>query len=150
MNLPKQSYNKNILMISISFSPIIGGVETYLNDLCTYLTNRDHHVWVITYGPITAKMNVPAMEQKGNLTVYRIPWFSPRLFERLEQNPLFEVIYLFPALYFRTMFFLLFSGENIDVLLTHGIVSSLAGKFAKPFFRKRTVATVHTIYYLNL
>jgi glycosyltransferase involved in cell wall biosynthesis len=89
------------------------------------------------------------LEVKDGVIIRRISWFGYGLFNKFEPYPLFEVMYLFPALYLRTLFFTLFSGESVDVLVTHGLVASLVGKFIKPVFGKRMVATVHTIYYLN-
>jgi len=136
-------------MISPFFSPNIGGVETHLDDLCKYLQNKGHTVSVITYQPLTTKRKASSFELKEDVTIRRISWFGHGLFNKFEPFPLFEVMYLFPALFLRSLFFTLFARKSIDVVLTHGLVASLVGKFIKPIFRKRMIATIHTIYYLD-
>jgi len=138
-----------ILMITPFFSPNIGGVETHLDDLCEYLQKRGHKIFVITYQPLTTRRKARNLEVKRGIVVRRIDWFGCGWFNKLEPYPLFEVMYLFPALYLQTFFFALFNGKRIDLIFTHGLVASLVGKFVKQIFRKRTIATVHTIYYLN-
>jgi len=137
-----------ILMITPFFSPNIGGVETHLDDLCEYLRKRGHRIFVITYQPLTTRRKARSLEVKQGVVVSRISWFGYGLFNKLEPYPLFEVMYLFPALYFRTLLFVLLKRRRIDTVVAHGLVASLVGKFVKPIFRKRTVASVHTIYYL--
>ena len=138
-----------ILMITPFFSPNIGGVETHLDDLCEYLRKRGHRIFVITYQPLMTRRKARGLEVKKGMVIRRIDWFGYGLFDKLEPYPLFEVMYLFPALYLRTLLFTLFNRKRVDTILTHGLVASLVGKLVKPIFRKRIVATVHTIYYLN-
>lgn len=136
-------------MLTPFFSPNIGGVETHLDDLCKYLRKKGHRVQIITYQPLMTNRKASSFEEKDGVIVRRISWFGYGLFNKFEPYPLFEVIYLFPALYLRTLFFTLFNRNRVDMVLTHGLVASLVGKFIKPVFGKRMVATVHTIYYLN-
>lgn len=138
-----------ILMVTPFFSPNIGGVETHLDDLCNYLRKRGHRVFVITYQPLTTKQKARSLEIEQGMVVRRIGWFGLGLFNKLEPFPLFEVMYLFPALYLCTLLFLSLNRKRVDVIVTHGLIASLVGKLINPIFRKRMVSTVHTIYYLN-
>jgi glycosyltransferase involved in cell wall biosynthesis len=138
---------KKILMITPFFSPNIGGVETHLDDLCGYLQKRGHKILVITYKPVRRKAS--SIEVKNGLIIRRIRWFGYKWFDKLEPYPLLELLYLFPALYLYAFFFTLSNRKNVDTVVTHGLIASLVGMFLKPVLRKRMVATVHTIYYLN-
>ena len=138
-----------ILMITPFFSPNIGGVETHLDDLCSFLGSKGYTVSVIAYQPLISKRKVASLEVKEKVTIRRISWVGYGLFNRFEPFPLFEVIYLFPALFLRTLLFAFSNRKDVDVIIAHGLVASLVGKFAKPFFRKPTLAVVHTIYFLE-
>jgi glycosyltransferase involved in cell wall biosynthesis len=136
-------------MITPFFKPNIGGVETHLEDLCKYLTHRGYRVFVITYQPLSTKATGPMVEREDNLQVRRIPWFGYNWFNLLEPNPVAEALYLFPALFLYSLFFMLTNFKKINIVHTHGIVASLIGKFLKLLFRLEFVTTVHTTYYLD-
>lgn len=138
-----------IMMITPFFSPNIGGVETHLDDLCKYLVSRGYTVSVITYQPLISKRKVASFEVNGKVTIRRISWIGYGLFNKFEPYPLFEVIYLFPALFLRSLFFAFSNKKDVDVIVAHGLVASLVGKFIKPVLRKPMLATIHTIYYLD-
>jgi len=139
----------NILMITPFFKPNIGGVETHLEDLCKYLTHRGHSIFVITYQPLTTRAKCSKVERRDNLEVRRISWFGYNWFNLLEPNPLAEILYLFPALFLYSLFFMFANSKKIDIVHTHGLVASLAGKFLKLLFRLKFVVTIHTTYYLS-
>lgn len=136
-------------MVTPFFSPNIGGVETHLDDLCKYLLKRGYKISVITYQPLTIRRKGQSVEVNGNLITRRINWFGCGWFNKLEPYPLLEIIYLFPALCLYTFLFVLFNRRRLDVIVTHGLIASLVGKFIKLTFKKYMIATVHTIYYLN-
>lgn len=139
---------KTILIISISFSPIVGGVETHLDDLCDYLTKNGYRVRVITYGPAMAKTKVARGEKRGKLIIHRIPWFDPVLFHRLERYPLLEFLYMTPLLLLYSLFFMLACRGNIDVVHAHGLNAAFVAKALVKMFRKRSVVSIHAIYNL--
>lgn len=136
-------------MVTPFFSPNIGGVETHLDDLCRYLLKRGYNISVITYQPLTTRQKGQSVEVKGNLITRRIDWFGCGWFNKLEPYPLLEIIYLFPALCLYTFLFVLLNRRRFDVIVTHGLIASLVGKVLQLTFKKRMIATVHTIYYLN-
>jgi len=141
--------SKKILIISISFRPNVGGVETHLDDLCEYLRKKGHIVKVITYQPITTKAKGFKLEKKENLEIHRIPWFGHNLFHKLVPYPLLEFLYLFPGLFFYSFFFMLKNRKEIDVIHAHGFISSFITKILASFFGKRSVMSTHAIYYLD-
>jgi glycosyltransferase involved in cell wall biosynthesis len=138
-----------ILMITPFFSPNIGGVETHLDDLCDYLRKRDYRVFVLTYQPLTTKKSGHRLERHSNIEVRRIKWFGYNWFNMLEPKPILVFVYLFPILYLHSLTFLLRHGKNVDVVHMHGLIAASMGRFLKPLFRKRFVASVHTVYYLG-
>ena len=78
---------KGILIITPAFRPNIGGVESYLDDLCDYLVKREHRVYVIAYQPITTKAKGLNFEKDRTLEIIRMPWFGHNLFHKLEKYP---------------------------------------------------------------
>jgi len=140
----------SVLIISPFYRPNIGGVEVHLDDLCKYLLKRGHKVFVLTYQPLTEKIKAPSLERKGDLEIHRMKWFGYNWFPKLEPHPLLELFYLFPGLFMYSFLFLLSNRRKIDVVHTHGFVSSFIGVFLKFFYKVRCVASIHTTYSLFL
>lgn len=141
--------NKNILILSPFFRPNIGGVETYLNDLCEYLIKHDYMVYVLTYQPLTTKTKGKKYEKKGNLEICRISWFGHNWFHKLEPYPLLEFLYLTPCLFAYTLFFLLRNYKKIDVVHAQGLSAAFIAKFLAKIFRKRLVMSTCAVYNLQ-
>lgn len=138
---------KNILMISPFFSPNLGGVETHLDDLTSYLAKEEFNITVITYQPLTAQyISAPFHEQKKNLNIYRLPWLKFNLFYRLESKPLLQFLYLFPGIFLFSLFFLLTKSGRTDSIHGHGLAAAVAALFLSKLFRKKGIVSLHTIY----
>lgn len=139
----------SILMLSPFFSPNVGGVETHLDDLCDYLQNKGHQVFVITYQPLTTTAKAPKFENRQNLEINRIGWIGYNLFHKLEPYPLLEFIYLTPLLLVCSFSFLLRHRKNVDVIHAHGLNAAFIAKILGKLFRKRIVVSIHAIYNLS-
>ena len=136
----------NILMISPFYAPNIGGVETHLTDLTGYLVNKNHHVSVLTYQPLTTKLSGKHIETRKNLYIKRVRWFGKNLFHRLEKYPILEFIYLTPRLFLTSFLFMLKNRKRVDVIHAHGMNGAFIAKFISKFFKKRAVVSLHAIY----
>jgi len=143
MNIRKK---RRILIISISFRPNLGGVETHLDDLCRYLTNHNHFVYVMTYQPITTKASGKRIEQSNNLEIHRIPWFGYDLFHKLEPYPLVEWLYLFPRLFFASISFMVRKHNKIDAIHAHGFIAAMVTRIITLIYPKKIVMSIHAIY----
>lgn len=142
--------NSNILLLTPFFYPNIGGVETHLTDLCSYLAKKDYKVYVLTYFPLTTKINsVPYYEKSNNVEIYRFRLFGHNLFHYLERYPLLAFLYLTPLLLFHSLFFMIKYKNRIDVIHVHGIVAAFIGRIIGKLFEKRIVMSTHAIYNLE-
>ena len=141
--------SKAVLMISPFFSPNIGGVETHLDDLCSVLTQENIKTYVITYQPLTSRAKGEAIEKRGSVTIMRLRWYGYNLFHKLEKNAFLVVAYLFPGIFFKTLFFMIKHSKEIDVIHSHGILASFVATILKPLFKKRIIASTHAIYNFN-
>lgn len=135
-------------MIAISFSPNVGGLETYLDDLCSYLTKRGHKVCVISYQPITTRARGKFVEKIGGVEIYRVPWFGRNLFPRLERYPILEFVYLTPMLLVSSLLFMLRHHREIDVVHVHGLNAAFVAKALSKIFGKESFVSIHAIYNL--
>jgi glycosyltransferase involved in cell wall biosynthesis len=108
-----------ILQLTVHFAPNVGGVETHLNDLMEELRKKDHQVFVLTYRPISSKVNWKLFENKKNLRIFRIPWF-PGLFYKLANKPILEFFYLSLGLFIALPFTLLMFRPR--VIHAHGLI----------------------------
>lgn len=123
--------------------PNVGGVETHLKDLISYLVKTNREVFVLSYQPLSTKVDWKMIEQCKKLFIFRIPWIRG-FFEKLVKNPILEFIYLVPGLFFFTPFVLLFFRPN--VIHAHGLSSAVSGVFWGKLFNIRTVISLHSIY----
>lgn len=136
-------------MLSPFFSPNIGGVETHLDDLCTYLAKRRHKIVVLTYQPLTTKQKAEHLTVGTSMAVRRINWIGHNLFPKLESYPLLEFIYLTPILFVHAFLFSLIHKNEIDVIHAHGLNAAFIAKFLSAAFKKRSVVSMHAIYSLD-
>jgi glycosyltransferase involved in cell wall biosynthesis len=129
-----------VLIVSIGFSPNVGGIETHFDDLVAALSKRNWKVYVLT--------NVKALsfEKRGkNISIFRIPWFGS-FFYKLVNKPFLEFLYLTPGLFIALPIFLILKGRNIKVIHSHGLVAGLPSVFWGKIFGKRVITTTHSIY----
>jgi len=139
----------SILLLSPFLRPNIGGVETHLDDLCEYLKKRKYQVYVITYQPLTTNVRTEIVEKSENVEIHRIPWIGRVLFHKLEPYPLLEFIYLTPMLLVYSLLFMFRHGKEVDVLHAHGLNAAFAATVLAKVFKKRSVVSIHAIYYLD-
>lgn len=138
-----------ILMISPTFFPDVGGVETMLSNFCEYLVKRKYHAEVLTYSPLIVKAKAPFKEKINRyVTVWRIPWLGYGLFNIFEHYPPIQFLYLVPALTFTTILFLSFSKHKPDIIHAFGLSGACAGGIASRIFRIPSVVDMCTVYRL--
>ncbi|HGJ66023.1 MAG: glycosyltransferase family 4 protein [Candidatus Bathyarchaeota archaeon] len=135
-----------ILMLTPFFSPNIGGVETHLDDLCNFLRNNGHEVFVLTYKPLTTDAETLSFEKHTSIEIRRINWVGNNLFHKLEPYPIFEFIYLTPLLFVYSFFFMAAVHKKIDVIHAHGINAAFIGKVLGKIYRKKVIVSIHAIY----
>lgn len=144
MNTSKKSLR--VLLLSFIFSPNVGGVETHLDELCEYLRRRDVMITVITYQPIIGNQKAPLKEIKENLTIYRIPWVRGNLFNKLIAHPVFQMLYLIPAILLLSSVYLLKNAKKIDVIQTHGFNMAVTGYLLGKLFHKPFTVNTHVTF----
>lgn len=140
---------KSILIVSNSFLPNTGGVETHLYHLCSYLDKKGYRILVLTYQPLTTRVKGLTRESIGNLQIFRLQWFGCGLFHRLVKSPLLLFLYLFPGLFVATLLFLLQNNDFIDVIHAQGLVPAFIIKIINWIFKKRCVLSLHSIIGFN-
>lgn len=134
-----------VLLVSIGYSPNIGGIETHFNDLVSGLIKRKWRVTVLTYQPITSKKRAAYREYHTGLHIYRLPLFRG-LFYKLVRNPVLEFIYLTPGLFLGVLFLLITQRKNIQVIHSHGLIAGFVSVFWGKIFRIRVITTTHSFY----
>ncbi len=140
---------KEILLVSIAFSPNVGGIETHFDNLTEALAKRKIKAWVLTYKPITIAVKTAFHEKRGKYTeIYRVPWFG-NLFYNLVSKPLYEFIYLVPGLFFALPIFLLFKGGRVKTIHSHGLVAGFVSVFWGKVLGRRVITTTHSIYHFS-
>lgn len=134
--------NPTILHLTPFFSPNLGGVETHLNDLISYLRIRNFKTIVLTYQALAGRVKGKKQEISKNLEIYRIPWITG-LFDKTKSFPLFNFLYLTPVLLLHSVLLLLRKGREIKIIHAHGINAAYAGALAKILFGKPLVISIH-------
>jgi glycosyltransferase involved in cell wall biosynthesis len=148
----KQEHPKKplgVLVLSQTYPPDVGGVETHLEDLTEAfkLQHPDWRVWIATYKPIVTdvKSYLP-QEQHGNLTIRRFWWIGGNLFRKLEKAPVLMVLYIVPYFMVRLFFYIVPHIRKVDVIHVHGINMAMVGLIFAKLFRKRVVFQSHALY----
>lgn len=139
----------NILLISPYFRPMVGGVETHLDDLCKFLNRRRHRVWVRTYKALGAKERGASDEKNGYINIHRLWWPNFGLIFKLEQYPLLKFIYIFSGLFIDCLLFLTRNSKKIDVIQAHGFIAAAMAVSLGKVFRKRVVINTHVGFNLS-
>lgn len=135
-----------ILILTISYAPNVGGVETHLADWVRWLRGRpDLDVDVLTYQPITTDATGPAFEQDGCVRIFRVRWFGRTLFHRLESRPALQFLYLAPRLLLAAVVHLLRHGRP-DVLHAHGLAAIWVAGWLKRLWKIPVLGALHTVY----
>lgn len=138
---------KSVLILTPFYGPNLGGVETHLDDLSTFLQKKRFPQTVITYQPLTSNnIKAPFVQKEKHKTVYRLPWVRHNLFYHFETKPLLQFPYLFTGIFIFCFFYLLFNSKKIDIIHGHGLTATVAGFILSKIFRKKTVVSLHTIY----
>ncbi|OGE42654.1 hypothetical protein A3B45_00425 [Candidatus Daviesbacteria bacterium RIFCSPLOWO2_01_FULL_39_12] len=132
-----------VLQLTAHFPPNVGGVETHLDDLVKVLIKRGWEVTVLTYQPLTTKVDWKMIEKKRHLLIFRIFWIKG-FFYKLVKYPLLEFLYLLPGLFFLSPLFILV--RNPQVIHAHGLVAGFAAVFWGKVFDKKVIISTHSIY----
>lgn len=138
-----------ILLITPTFYPDVGGVETMVSQFCDYSARRKFQVCIITYNPLVVKTKAPFKEKLNEyVTVWRIPWIGRGLFNIFEHYPPIQFLYLVPMLTVVTFFSLLFSKRKPDIIHAFGLSGACASGLASRIFRIPCIVDMCTVYRL--
>ena len=132
----------SILHITPFFSPNVGGVETHLENLIDYLKLHYYKQIVMTYQPLVGSNKGKKKEVSTNLEIYRLSWLTGFYYKSLI-NPIIHFLYLTPYLLYRTLYFLLFRSDDVDIIHAHGINAAFIGVISNLFFRKPLVVSMY-------
>jgi len=138
-----------VLVLSQTFPPDVGGVETHLTDLTEAFQRQrpDWRVWIVAYKPIVTEVSdYQPKEQHNNVTIRRFWWIGGNIFRRLEKAPVLMVLYIVPYFMVRLFFYMVFRMRQVDVIHVHGINMALVGFFFGTLFNKRVVFQSHALY----
>jgi glycosyltransferase involved in cell wall biosynthesis len=140
------SRQRTVFLLTISFRPEVGGVETRLDQICRTIVERGHRVVVYTYQPIITNRRGPAHEVGGPIEVHRVSWIGHDLFHKLETRPVLQMLYLSPYLFLRAAVFLLGRSRRMDVIHAAGFNAGLAARFLHTVYRIPYVVSTHSTY----
>ncbi|MEJ2745749.1 MAG: glycosyltransferase family 4 protein [bacterium] len=140
---------KTILLICPFARPNIGGVESHLDKLISCISRKNYHSILVTYQPLTSHTRGEKFEKVGTSEIHRVSWFGTGLFPRLEPYFPLVFIYLFPALFIKSLRIYLRNRKRIDVIHAHGFIAAAVARALAMIARKRMVVSTHAIYRLE-
>ncbi len=136
----------HILLLSFVFSPNLGGVETHLDDLVSYLSGKNYYVTVLTYQPLISDKKAAVFEKRKQVEIHRLPWIKGNLFHTLERIPALEVLYLVPLLLIYCIYFVLRYRKKVDVIQAHGFNMAIVGALVSFLFRIPLTVQTHVSF----
>ncbi len=140
----------NILILSPFSKPDVGGVESHIEKLTTYLVDEKlAKVKLVTYMPLSTRVKVPKYEVNGNLEIYRMPWFGMGLFRKFEAYFPLNLFYLFPGLAYKFLSTVLSHKKSVDVIHAHGFIAGMIVSVFSGLLPYRKVMSTHAIYGLK-
>ena len=135
-------------MITCFFPPNVGGVETHLQDFVEVLNEKKIKTTVLTYLPLTSKVDAAHSEKIGKFVkVNRLSWISGNFFYSFVNNPLVEFLYLFPSLFVYSLIYLRKTKNKISTIHSHGIISGAIGVILGIVFSKKRIVSLHSVYH---
>lgn len=137
-------------MITPTFPPDVGGVETMLKNLCFHLAQHKFYVDVVTHSPLIVKKKALLKERFNEyVTVWRIPWVGFGLFNIFERYPFIQFLYIIPGLLLGSLLILFKTGRRLDVIHAFGLSGAFVGGLASRVFSIPCVVDMCTVYRLR-
>jgi glycosyltransferase involved in cell wall biosynthesis/GT2 family glycosyltransferase len=137
---------KQLFLLTISYRPEVGGVETRLDLLARSLATRGYGVVVYTYQPIITRRRGPGLERAEGVEIRRIAWFGHDLFHKLERHPFWQALYLVPYLWFRATLYFLPRRRRFDLIHAAGFNAALAARVLSALSGVPFVVSTHSVY----
>ncbi len=131
------------VIVSIAYSPNVGGVETHLDDFVRFLQQKSFSSRVLTYQPLMMAKTLPMVEKYNQTTIYRIPIFRG-LFYKLVKYPILEFLYLLPGLF--VVLPMLLVTTKPKIIHAHGLVAGAVSVFWSKIFGLKSIISTHSIY----
>lgn len=129
----------DLLILTLGFSPNIGGLETFLEDFLQFIEPRSIQAVVATLQPFTTPVRAPHWEISGNIEIRRQRWFGNGLFHRVARTPLIAFLYAFPALVLATIPFIF---RRPRTIFAQGLVAGAVARVMYP--HRRLVIALHS------
>ena len=144
-----------VLLLTLTFEPDVGGVETHLSDLVREVKRRpDLRMFVCSYKPIVTNISqYRSRASQGNVDIRRWWWFGGscggNLFRKFEPYPALLFLYITPYFLLRALLFMLIHGQKVDVIHVHGLNMAFIGVLLARLFGKRVIMQTHALYNLQ-
>lgn len=134
---------KIIVEVAMTYLPDIGGGETHLKDLVSYLS-KYYDTVIITMKPYqNRKEKLPFIEKTERITVIRLPRpFKSLIYRNNEWRPLASLLYL-PLLTIYVFIWFAIHRKEVLAFHLHGLLLSPLCALLKSVSRKRCVISVH-------
>ncbi len=137
---------KKILIICPFVRPNLGGVESHIDKLLSFITSNNYEATVITYQPLTVKTRGAKHEQGQKFEIYRQQWFGWGLFNKLENYFPLQFLYLFPGLFYKSLSYYVRYHKDIHCLHAHGLVAAAIAKVLQKIHPIHIVVSTHAVY----
>ncbi|OGV61438.1 MAG: hypothetical protein A2283_01140 [Lentisphaerae bacterium RIFOXYA12_FULL_48_11] len=141
-------YKPRILILSPTFAPSLGGVETHLSDLVYALDGNGYKLFLLTHSPIGVdRLPAPLYERIGRCAeIFRFKWISGGVYDKIEKYPFLAFLYMAPYMMIRSFLWLLKHCGDIDIIHAQGLSTGFMGVIFKVLFRKKMILSTHAIY----
>lgn len=141
-----ESAARSVFLLTISYKPEVGGVETRLDLIARTLASLGHRVVVYTYQPIITRNHGPGVEREAGVEIRRVSWIGLDLFHKLEKKPVLQMLYLVPYLLLRSFLYLLPRRKRFEVIHAAGFNAALAARVLSALTGVPFIVSTHSTY----
>ncbi len=140
---------KKILCIAPFYPPDKGGAEAFAKEITDHYCEKGFWVELICFNSLNGNQDqIEAAnnnEHYSNKKIHRIKWFGKNLFDTLAIKYL-VILYIFPAIFFSSLKYLIKFKTSIDVIDCHGLLATSCGFILNKIFKVNYVSHVLAIY----
>ena len=146
---------KSVLILSNSYKPNIGGIETYIENLLDILEKSGYYTYLLTFKQATYAKNFNVKKlpskafEKRKMHEIRRYNFIDFDFNTIIKSNLVRDMFSFFNLFFHSFLFLMKYKNKVSIIHAQDTTTAAIAYLLSKMFKKKWVVTFHNVYKLS-